>query len=350
MKILFVGLGSIGQRHLRNLLKYYGDRNIEIIAYRHRRLQMTFSDDMNVIQDASLENYYPMTVYTTYKEALLKKPDIVFITTVTSKHIEYAIEAAKIGAALFIEKPLSNTFEGIEQLKRVTRENRCIVQMGFQLRKHICIKETKKIIDQGLIGDIQYAELVFSESLKTMHNYEDYRQTYMAHKELGGGPILNLQIHDIDLILYLFGIPHSVYAAASHNSSLEIDVEDLATVCFRTNRPDFKRILINSRCDFLGKPPMHSIMILGENGRLEIDLLRNTIYVFANDIIEYNYPGFMRNDMFIDELKEFMECVNKKEQPECDLYAGIRSFEIVQAIQESIKLEKEVMISYGEDY
>ena len=101
MKILMIGLGSIGQRHLRTIVRI-PLIDLEITVYRTRRLQQTFSDDMKIRENVSLEEEYGLKVFTSLDEALADGPDIAFITNITSKHMETAIACAKAGCDLFI--------------------------------------------------------------------------------------------------------------------------------------------------------------------------------------------------------------------------------------------------------
>ena len=86
MKILMIGLGSIGQRHLRNIKKLYGDE-AEILAYRVRGLKRTFSDTMQIRENVSLEEEFHIKSFSDLNEALLEKPDIAYITNITKSHI-----------------------------------------------------------------------------------------------------------------------------------------------------------------------------------------------------------------------------------------------------------------------
>lgn len=115
MKILMIGLGGIGQRHLRNLKRLYGDK-VVISAYRVRRQRLTFFDDMKIRMGGDLEKEYRLQVFTDLDEALAGRPDVVFVTNITSAHIACALEAAKAGCDIFLEKPISDRMEGVEEL------------------------------------------------------------------------------------------------------------------------------------------------------------------------------------------------------------------------------------------
>lgn len=336
MRVLMIGLGSIGQRHLRNLKRIYGE-NLDIFAYRTRRLQQTFSDNMQIREGVRLEEEFGIKVYTNLDEALKCKPDIAYVTNITSKHMETAIKCAESGCDLFIEKPLSNSLEGIRKLEKVASEKQVIIFMGFQNRYHVCIQEAKLILEKGDIGALQSVYCEFSERLTTMHTYEDYRQTYMAKVSMGGGPVLNLQIHDLDLLHYLFGEPISVFSVMTSNSHLEVDVEDGASSIFTFKNSNGDIFPVFTHTDFLQFPPVHYFKIVGEKGRIEVDLNNAFLRLIVDGEIikEINYEKFQRNDMFIDEMKDFISCVQKKKKPNIDLNQGIISLKMAVAAKMS---------------
>jgi len=101
MKILMVGLGGIGQRHVRNLRELFGDK-IEILAYRVRGLKQTLTDTLKVEEGVDLEQKYQITSYRQWEEALGQKPEVVFVTNPSSLHIDIALQAAERGCHLFI--------------------------------------------------------------------------------------------------------------------------------------------------------------------------------------------------------------------------------------------------------
>ena len=336
MKILMIGLGSIGQRHLRNIKRLYGDMH-EISAYRVRRLQQTFSDEMKIRDGVNLEEEFGIEVFTDLDEALKNKPDVVFVTNITSKHIECALKAARAGADIFLEKPMSNNMQGISELIDIAKKNKLVTYVGFQNRFHPCIMYMKIILEENAIGDIINVTSEFSERLATMHTYEDYRGTYMAKKEMGGGPILNLQIHAFDYLQWLFGEPESVYTIAKKNSMLDVDVEDSASSLFTFKSKNNKIIPVYMYTDFLQYPPVHRLKVVGSKGRAEIDLLANesTLIVDGNVISRKKYDDFTRNDMFIDELKIFFSAIEKRVQPSLGFEEAITSMKMAMAAKKS---------------
>lgn len=345
MKILMIGLGSIGQRHLRNIKKLYGDET-EILAYRVRRLQQTFSDNMQIRDGVNLEDEFNIRVYSDLDEALRECPQVAFITNITAKHMECAIRAAKAGCDLFLEKPISDTMDQISELKKIIAEKQLIVYVGYQNRLHPCIKDIKDYLKSGQIGRLISVDNEFSERLVTMHTYEDYSKTYMARKEMGGGPILNLQIHCLDYLQMLFGVPESVYSIAGSNSGLDIDVEDLASSLYSFKQNDGGILPVYSHTDFLQYPPVHKIKIVGEKGRIEADFNKATskLIVDGLTVSDNEHKDFIRNDMFIEELSEFFDCVRERRRPSPDFEQGVIGLKMALAAKRSAEERRKVYL------
>lgn len=335
MKILMIGLGSIGQRHLRNIRRIYGD-SVEIIAYRVRGLKRTFSDDMQIRENVSLEEEFKIRSFSDLDKALLEKPEIAFITNPTKHHIPCAIACANGGCHIFLEKPVSDSTEGILTLLQISKEKNLKIFIGFQNRFHPGMKYVKKCLEAGELGKVLSVRAVVGERLTTMHTYEDYKETYMARKDLGGGVVLNQMIHELDYLYYLFGKPESVYAAGGITGNLKIDVEDNCDAIYKINTKTGS-FPISVHADFYQSPPSRFVKIVGEKGQVTLDLLKALVVKSINDVTEeISFEDFTRNDMFIEELKLFMECVKEDTKPAISLEDGIVSLEMAMAAKQSM--------------
>ncbi len=344
MKILMIGLGSIGQRHVRNIRQVLGD-GAELLAYRVRGAKTTFTDKLQIREGVDLEQEYGITSYTDLNEALAQKPEIAFITNITSKHMECALQAAKAGCHLLIEKPLASDMEGVEELKALAAEKKLTVFMGFQNRYHPCVEVIKETVESGMLGKICYVDAEFSERLTTMHRYEDYRGTYMAQSVMGGGPVLNLQMHDLDILQWIFGVPKSVTAVLQRQSGLEIDVEESASAVFRCGDGE-NSFPIYTHTDFLQYPPVHRFKVVGEGGRLEVDLNSTEYAIWLGDerIRSGEYPDFARNSMFLRELEDFLAAVRGDREVKIGLQSGIDTLRMAMAIKKADAEKREVAL------
>ena len=337
MKALFVGLGAVGQRHLRNLLTL--QPKYQILSFREIGNLNIISDNLEIESNKNLEEKYHIRNFPSLDEALKEKPDLTFICNPSSCHIEVAIKAAESGSNIFVEKPLSSNTDGVEKLLKAVDQNKIISSVGFQLRFNPLIQKVKEILKSRILGKILSARLEVCEYLPNFHTYEDYRDTYAAKKSLGGGVVLS-QIHEIDLFIYFFGLPNSLFAIGGKRSSLEIDVEDSVDILLA-----YKDMSASIYMDFLQKDKRRVGTIYGEQGLLEYNL--NTLELKTNlsgKITKIEIPKIDRNDMFLEELRYFLRCTEQKRSSKIDVKEGLKSLLVANAVKESFKENKVVVL------
>lgn len=336
LKVLFIGLGSIGQRHLRNLKSLYGE-NLKIIAYRSRGLSTTFGEDMKVRENVNVEEEYNIQVFYDLNEALSEKPEICFVTNITSEHLKVSLACAKAGCHIFLEKPVSDSLDGINELEEEARKRNIIIYVGFQNRFHPGILDIKKDLKTETIGSLISVSAEVGERLTTMHLYEDYKDTYMAKRCMGGGIILNQVIHELDYIAYLFGFPKSVYAVGGNTGLLGIDVDDYVNAIFTVRNAD-RLVPVIVTADFYQYPPARNLKIVGEKGSISINLLTgDTELIVGETVKKRTYSDFKRNQMFVEELKDFLNCVQRGQKAGISLEEGLKSLRMAIAIKKSIE-------------
>ena len=177
-----------------------------------------------------------------------------------------------------------------------------------------------------------------------MHRYEDYRGTYMARKDMGGGPVFNLLMHDLDIIRYLFGSPDRVSATLRKETGLDIDVEAAADGIFSWEGEGAFEFSVHT--DFYQYPPAHSFKIVGEAGRIEADLNAAVVKLYIGDepVREESFGEFQRNDMFIEELKDFLDCINGNNEKLIGFEAGLEAMKMAVGMKNSAACGKEQRI------
>jgi len=334
--VLFIGLGGIGQRHLRNIYNKFGDR-ATLLAYRVRNLRQTISAKLTIDDSVDFIEKYSVYVSSDLGQLFEQSPDVAFICNPTSLHIPACLDVARAGCDFFVEKPLSNSLDDIEDLLSICRSKKLIAQVGNQLRFHPCYKLLKKLISEETIGNILSVHAEVGEYLPDWHKYEDYRQMYASRKELGGGVVLS-QIHELDYLYDLFGMPRRVFALGGHLSSLEIDVEDIADILLEMTF-NGRRLPVALHMDFVQCPPSRSCKIIGELGEITMDLAGLTVIVekMGQDKVEYDFGGFERNKLFIDEIDHFFNCIINRSQPVVTIDDGVNSLKMAIAIRQSIE-------------
>lgn len=340
-KVLFVGLGGIGQRHLRNLKQIKGD-SVKVYAYRKRNSQFVLNNKLEVIHNEELNTKYGIICVNSLDEAFQKGVDTVFICNPTSLHMEILMEAVKSGCNVFLEKPIAPDLEGIEETEQIIRKNRNIVFVGYQNRFHPCIIMAKKLVENRKIGNILAVNAEIGECVKNWHKYEDYRNMYACRKDLGGGVVVT-QIHELDYLYYLFGVPKTIYAIGGKLSDLEIDVEDVVNILMGYEIGG-NYIPVNVYEDYIQVPARRKCRIIGTKGKIEFDLLSSTFKLY-NELGEIEYQEiyeFERNNMFLSEMKEFIDCIEKDRDSAISFNEGKKSLEMAVAVKESMKTGKPV--------
>jgi predicted dehydrogenase len=345
VRVLFCGLGGIGQRHLRNLRTLIGDE-LEVHAYRVRGNRQKLSSTLTIEPNADLEADYRITVHSELGPALAVGPKVVFVCNPSSLHTPIALAAARAGAHIFIEKPVSNSMESLDELLSEVRARKLVCYVGYNFRFHPGLIRMKELIDRKSFGNILSVQAEIGEYLPNWHRYEDYRQMYAAREDLGGGVILS-QIHEMDLIYWYFGLPRSVSCRGGKLSKLEIDVEDTASSLMQYEGP-YGRFPITLHQDFVQRPPVRTFKVSGDSGMAEIDLIKNCMAVYGESgdkVEESSFAGFNRNDMFLEQTRHFLECVTTKAPPRVDLHAGMQSLRLALAAKESLAKGIEIQLA-----
>ena len=160
---------------------------------------------------------------------------------------------------------------------------------------------------------------------------------YASRADLGGGVVLS-QIHEMDYLYSLFGMPRRVFALGGHWSDLEIDVEDVASVTMEFTSQG-KPLPVHLQLDYLQYPPSRQCEIIGDKGKILMDLIANEVLLHANRSASperFKLDAFERNQLFLDELKHFLNCVETRRQPIVTLEDGLQSLRMALAAKESI--------------
>jgi len=324
MKFLIVGFGSIGRRHFQNLLTL-GEKDIVLL----RSLKSTINTD-------ELKDFL---VVNQLEEALSLKPDAVILANPTALHLDVAIPAAKSGCHLFFEKPISDSMKGIDTLFDAVRVGGGKAVIGFQFRFHPGLKKIKMLVENNEIGEIISARAHWGEYLPGWHPWEDHRKSYSAKKELGGGVILTLS-HPIDYLNWMLGPVSTVWGHHRQINHLEIEVEASAEIGLVFKSGAFASIHLN----YIQSPGRHDLEIIGDQGTIRWDNSDGIAHIFRTKTQmweSYNPPvNFERNDLFLAEMKHFIDVVKKDVQPICTLEDGVEVQKIVDAAYLSLKEQR----------
>jgi len=343
MKILFVGLGSIGQRHLQNIKKLQKQKiikdNIQLFALIRDVDVHRLIKDGKCFRVKDIAEHYNIKTIKSLKDAKKIKPNVVFVVNPSAFHIKTALEFGKEGSNLFIEKPLSNSLDKLDELKKVIMEKKLVSMVGYQTRFSPLIKDVKQIIERNF-EKIITASFEWNTFLPSHHKYEDYSKGYAARKDLGGGAVLGL-IHEIDLIYYLFGLPKKFLAVGGKLSNFKMDIEDtvMSILEYKINQ---KLIPIYLNLSYAQTKEVRKFKIQFTDKTLFVDLIENKyeLYDEKGDLVKEKKDKTKRNDLFVKEVSYFLDCVGKGKDTIINVAEGKKSLEFALKIKESMKTKK----------
>lgn len=290
-KVCFIGVGSIGKRHIQNLDKIFREKGekIQIDVCRSGKGKLLDKNIENVITDI----YYS-------PEDLPGDYDVIFITNPTEHHLETLQQVNDKAKNFFVEKPLTS----IRQLQKVYD----IQEAKGKVYYVACpLRYTKVIqyVKENIIKDNIYCvRCIYSSYLPEWRPGQDYKKTYSAHKDMGGGVAIDL-IHEWDYIRYLFGSPKKVEKVIDKVSNLEIDSEDIAAYIGK-----FDDKVLELHLDYFGRVPIREMQIYTDEETIICDLIKSQIcYLNSKEVLDLPEE---RNDFQEVELKKFFDIIEGK--------------------------------------
>ncbi len=313
-RVLIVGLGAIGRRHLNNIQKM----GYEVAVCRR------------TIEDAeATSREYRVAAFASLTDAASWKPNVVLIANPTSEHLKIAYWALEQDCHVFIEKPLAHSLDGINAFLRMAEEKQLSVAVGCNLRFHPALEAIHNVVSLKRIGRLLSARAEVGQYLPDWHPGADYRQEYSARAELGGGAVLTL-IHELDYICWIGGEVMESIGMLAKVSDLDIDVEDVAEIICR----HISGALTSIHMDFLDRSYNRRSRWVGEGGTIEW-IWGGPVHLIQRDSgreILWHDPTFDCNDTYVKELLDFFDCIKSGNQPRTTGWEAKRVLEIALAL------------------
>ena len=317
-RILIVGLGSIGKRHLSIARHLYPNSEIQVL--RHPKSEKGPSLDF--------AEFYSI------EHAKKFLPDLVVICNPAPFHVEVALDLVDYSSNFLIEKPVAKSTADALKLLKVCELKNKLLMVGYNLRFANSLREFRVLISGGLIGVPQSFRCEVGQYLPTWRPKQDYRTSVSAKKEFGGGVLLELS-HEIDYLRWIFGEVKWVRATLSKQSELEIDVEDTAhlILCFETNRYS-KQLIGTLNMDFIRHDKERSCTVIGENGSLRWDGTSGEILLYRkgdNSWKRVYVDSSGLDKTYYAEWEDLIKAIETKGSPSVTGTDGLRVLEIIEA-------------------
>lgn len=332
MKVLVVGLGNIAHRHIKNIKILYPDFRIGLC--RHSVQQKDLGELRPYMDD----------IFFDIERALTWKPDVTLVTNPASFHVQTALHFAAQGSHLFIEKPLSIDLHEVDTLLQECDKRMTVLMVGYVLRFCEPLKILKQALIEEKVGRILSISSSVGRHLTEWRPGRDYRQSVSVKRELGGGAIFELS-HELDYVRWLIGEIDSVFAYADKVSDFDSDVEDVAEIILRFRSGTIGRVHL----DMVDYASHRSCRIVGTYGTLLWSFSEKCrVQLYSARLKKwvdlYSSEEFDNNEMYMEELKHFFDCVAQKKEPLVTGKDGRRVLEIALAAKKSIEEGKSVTL------
>jgi predicted dehydrogenase len=320
MKFLIIGCGSIGQRHIQNLIKL-GFQDIEIFDF-NKELASNIAKKFKVRYIKKLQ---------------FNTPDCTLICTPPSSHTELAIKALENNSHVFIEKPLSNRLVNIEKISKIAKEKSFQVFVGYVFRFDKGLRTIKNILESKKIGKIISFDAYEGWYLPNWRPWQNYKKSYTGSEKLGGGIILDSS-HELNYLQWFAGNIKEVFCYDKKIKSLGVKTEGLAEILL-----NFKSKAIGHiHLDFINPNYTRRCEILGEKGSIKWNFDQKTLEIKMHKqkksiIKKY---GNDTNQMYLEELKHVIKCIKKQNKNLINLNDAKNTLIISLNIKKSAKLGK----------
>jgi predicted dehydrogenase len=317
-KVLVVGVGSIGERHVR----CFGGTG---------RAKLSICELNPELGQSVAERYRVERLFANYEEALASEPDITVICTPAQWHIRMAQQAVDRGISVLVEKPLSTSLDGVDALIQSVKNRDVIAGVAYVYRSHPALRAMRQAIVDGRFGR---ALTIVAQSGQHFPLYRPaYREIYYNRRETGGGAVQDALTHVINAGEWLVGPVDKLVADIDHQSLEGVNVEDTAHVltrhgtvmgCFNLNQHQ--------------APNETTITVICTQGTARFEFHENRwrwMIEPGSSWHDEKMPPLERDSLFIAQANAFLDSVESRTKPLCTLDEAQQTLNVNLAILQS---------------
>lgn len=313
--VLVVGGGSIGERHLRCFLQT-------------NRVKVSLCDVNQELLEKISQNYPVEKCYTDFQAALDDGPEAVVICTPAHLHIRMALACAERDIPILIEKPLSTTMEGVDELLDLVEKKQLPVSVAYVTRANPVLQDFRKELQSGRFG--KPVQLVLNSGQNFPYFRPAYREIYYNNRATGGGAIQDALTHGLNFCEWLVGPITRLVSDADHKVLEGVDVEDTVHVIARHGE-----VMATYNLNQYQAPNEMNVMVVCTEGTMRYEPFRSR-WVWQTDPVgewtAVEFPPLERDDGFVAQAEAFLDTIEKGAKPLCSLEEGLQTFKVNLAI------------------
>jgi predicted dehydrogenase len=318
-KVLVIGTGSIGERHVR-------------CFQATRRAEPAIVEVNEPLRQAVADRYGIRRSYGDLQAALAEPADVAVVATPAPLHVPMAIRLAEAGAHLLIEKPLSTSLEGIDFLRRMVGERRLVAGVAYVYRSHPSLAAMRQALAGGRFGRPVQLIAVAGQHFPTYR--PAYRDTYYTSRETGGGAIQDALTHLVNAGEWLIGPVERLVADAAHQVLEGVAVEDTVHLLTRQGAA------LGCYCLNQHQAPNEiTVTVVCERGTARFEFHHNRWrWMGRPDGAWHDEPTgpLERDSLFIAQANAFLDAVEGKAVPPCTLDDGVQTLRVNLAALASV--------------
>jgi predicted dehydrogenase len=318
--ILVIGVGSIGERHLRCFLNT-GRGDVSFV-------------ETNSELGATIAKRYPAAkMIDDLDSALKSRISAAVIATPAPSHVPLALELVNFGANVLIEKPLAVSFDGVDALRVAAQLRKTVAAVAYVYRAHPALAEMRQAIVSGRFGPPLEIVAVCGQHFPTYR--PAYAQTYYASRANGGGAVQDALTHIINAGQWIVGPIDRLVADAAHQSLADVSVEDTVHVIARHGN-----VLGSYSLNQHQAPNEVTITVVCEGGvaRFEYHSCRwRSMEKPDSGWTDHCFGPLQRDELFIRQAAAFLDAVEGRSPPLCTLDEAIMTLDSNITILDSIR-------------
>lgn len=317
LRVAVVGYGSIGRRHCDNLGRLGVSRRIVVRRAESSNPAFTPPPDVTVVHSVPA--------------AIEHGLDLAIVCNPTSQHVPSTLEFVAAGVPVLIEKPLAHRLADAERLLVAVRQEGAWAAMAYAMRYHPAYARARECLQSGRLGRVLYAKAWFETYLPDWHPWEDYRQSYAARRDLGGGVLPTLD-HEIDFLNWCLGAPLAAGGKIARSGAIEIDAGDVAALSIEYGGNLLATVLL-SLCR---RPLSRGFEFIGSDAMLhyDFDSTRLTLQSSQSSASEVLWDGsaYDFNELYLEMLSDVLSALDGGRATPISLESGVETLKVIEQV------------------
>ncbi len=330
MKFLVIGLGSMGKRRVRNLLKH---GEVDVIGF-----------DVREDRAREARRLYGIAAFTDFKKALKEEPDVFIISCPPDKHLQYAHYALDRSIPFFSEVN-TDSVEKMREMARKAQKVSSLAAPSCTMRYHPCALAIKKLVQSKKLGRPMLMTYHSGENLDDWHPWEKVTDYYVGKKETGGGR--DQIAFELEWIRWLLGDVKSVRALTTKLSKTAADIYDVYDLVLEFDSGAVSNVLV----DVIQRPADRIFRLVCEKGVIHWDWMDHTVRAYSTEDGKWEeiperpgYKGYMVEEMYEDEMKGFLDALKGKSRYPLTFQDELDMVEVVYASERSSETGKKIVL------